>query len=102
MYFTSFSSALVRQPQSRFYFLLLNMDFMACITIDVKEKPYNMPVMRRFVLFDLYVVVYCRPPSIISGAINIAIQYLKVKAGAKIKAVICPIAMPVHLAHNGN
>lgn len=85
-----------------FYFPFLNTDFIIRITIDVKENPYNIPEIRRLMLFDLYVVVYCSPPSTIRGAINIAIQYLKVWNGAKIRAVICPIAMPVHLAHNGN
>lgn len=46
--------------------------------IDVKEKPYNIPEISRLMLFDLYVVIYCNPPSIIRGTINTAIQYLKV------------------------
>ena len=51
---------------------------------------------------DSYALKYCIVPSIINGIVNTEIEYFIVTKGEKINATICPIAIPVHLAHKGN
>ena len=46
--------------------------------IDVKAKPYKIPVIVLLQLFDSYGVKYCIVPSIAKGNSNSDIEYLNV------------------------
>jgi hypothetical protein len=41
-------------------------------------------------------------PSMINGKVSIEMEYFIVMNGEIIKAAICPVNIPVHLAHRGN
>ena len=84
------------------YFLFEIADLMKHKTVEVKENPYSTPEINLFLLLDSYSVKYCIVPSVTNGIIKIAIFLWKVKKGASKKAIKCPTAIPVHLAHRGN
>lgn len=68
----------------------------------MKANPYKKPDIILFKLLDSYVLKYCIVPSIIKGMVNTEIEYFIVIKGDTINATMCPIAIPVHLAHKGN
>lgn len=84
------------------FYALWNIVFIIRQQIEVKANPYNVPVISLLQLFDSYVVKYCIVPSSAKGNSNSDIEYLNVWKGTMSKAIICPIAIPVHLAHKGN
>lgn len=59
-------------------FYLCNAAFIMRQLIDVKAKPYKIPVIALLQLFDSYGVKYCIVPSIAKGNSNSDIEYLNV------------------------
>ena len=72
------------------------------IHVLIIPNPYRIPVHNLLPFVDSYDVNFCVIPSIMSGSVpNRLIYGTLQKADTSIPS-ICPITIPVHLAHSGN